>query len=279
MIEASMIKDGPRHAEFRHNGKGKDYIVGDIHGCFKWLEECLEALEFDEGKDRLFSVGDLVDRGPESHLALEYVRKIFTGVVRGNHEQMMIEALAKMLPDEETEEVEFLITPREAHGSPHMRLWRQNGGGWWSKDCDAREWLEAFASLPFAITINGTEMSYGIIHAQPTHDLWGTTVLAMQEESDSKQRMRALWSRMRYNRVQEEIGETGEEWGGGCWDVNAVFCGHTPRELVNTIDGVVNLDTGAFLACAIPESGMGTLSFAGLDAEGNFFGTQSFERP
>ena len=57
------------------NTKGTDYVVGDIHGHFTLLQNTLKELGFSEEKDRLFSVGDLVDRGEESHLALEWLDK------------------------------------------------------------------------------------------------------------------------------------------------------------------------------------------------------------
>ena len=60
---------------FGLNEDGRDFVVGDIHGMFQHLTELLEQIEFDEGSDRLFSVGDLVDRGPESHRALEWLDK------------------------------------------------------------------------------------------------------------------------------------------------------------------------------------------------------------
>lgn len=47
---------------FTENLQGIDYACGDIHGCFTKLRSVLEAINFDESKDRLFSVGDLVDR-------------------------------------------------------------------------------------------------------------------------------------------------------------------------------------------------------------------------
>lgn len=47
------------------NLKGKDYVVGDIHGCYSLLYTKLTQLGFDFSKDRLISVGDLCDRGPD----------------------------------------------------------------------------------------------------------------------------------------------------------------------------------------------------------------------
>ncbi len=50
---------------FGDNLSGKDYVVGDIHGQFHKLENLLYEKGFDVNKDRLFSAGDLVDRGEE----------------------------------------------------------------------------------------------------------------------------------------------------------------------------------------------------------------------
>lgn len=51
---------------FEINEVGKDFIVGDIHGCLDQLKFQLSVTGFDKSKDRLFSVGDLIDRGPDS---------------------------------------------------------------------------------------------------------------------------------------------------------------------------------------------------------------------
>ena len=48
------------------NESGRDFVVGDVHGCFRTLEHALGALTFDPNLDRLFGVGDLVNRGPHS---------------------------------------------------------------------------------------------------------------------------------------------------------------------------------------------------------------------
>ena len=41
-------------------------IIGDIHGCFKELVLLLEKVQFDQGRDLLISLGDMIDRGPRS---------------------------------------------------------------------------------------------------------------------------------------------------------------------------------------------------------------------
>ncbi len=42
------------------------WLVGDLHGCFALLMSHLRQLKFDPWQDLLISVGDLIDRGPQS---------------------------------------------------------------------------------------------------------------------------------------------------------------------------------------------------------------------
>lgn len=75
-------------AHFSQNTLGRDIAVGDIHGCFSKLKTSLKRIRFDPSKDRLFSVGDLVDRGPESHHVLEWLDLSWFHAICGNHEQL-----------------------------------------------------------------------------------------------------------------------------------------------------------------------------------------------
>ena len=42
---------------FGPNLSGRDFVCGDIHGCFDLVESFLNKIGFDKTKDRLFSVG------------------------------------------------------------------------------------------------------------------------------------------------------------------------------------------------------------------------------
>ena len=64
------------------------YVVGDIQGCYKGLRKLLKQVEFKAGRDQLWCVGDLVNRGPRSLDTLRFLRDLGTdcSIVLGNHD-------------------------------------------------------------------------------------------------------------------------------------------------------------------------------------------------
>ena len=68
------------------------FFVGDVQGCLAELEALLEKANFDEHRDELFFVGDLVNRGPESAAVVRFVRDLDARSVLGNHERGLLRA-------------------------------------------------------------------------------------------------------------------------------------------------------------------------------------------
>ncbi|MCW8994392.1 MAG: protein phosphatase, partial [Psychromonas sp.] len=54
------------HHHYQQNDQGRDFFVGDIHGKYGLLMLALSNVNFNANVDRLFSVGDLIDRGEAS---------------------------------------------------------------------------------------------------------------------------------------------------------------------------------------------------------------------
>ena len=67
--------------------------IGDIHGCLTALKALLDFVA-PAPDDRLITLGDYVDRGPDSHGVLDLMIDLHTQgrviALRGNHEEMMI---------------------------------------------------------------------------------------------------------------------------------------------------------------------------------------------
>ena len=75
---------------FTQNTSGRDFVISDIHGCFDQLQVAFKRINFNAAQDRAFSVGDLIDRGPFSPKALEWLTMPCFHACLGNHEEMLL---------------------------------------------------------------------------------------------------------------------------------------------------------------------------------------------
>ena len=64
------------------------YAIGDLQGCYDPFMHLLDEIDFDPNKDKLWLVGDLVNRGPKALKTLRFVKSLGDSVISvlGNHD-------------------------------------------------------------------------------------------------------------------------------------------------------------------------------------------------
>lgn len=225
------------------NREGRDFVVGDIHGAYDLVIEAMRKVRFSPTKDRLFSVGDLVNRGSDSARALAFLSKPYVFAARGNHEDLWDELYASGPPEPAV--VDAIST------AFNLRM------DWWlATSPEKRDALAAkFAQLPFAIEVETHRGPVGLIHADvPSGMPWQTFVHRL-EAGDEEAIHSALWGRDR-SRLDDHSGVEG---------IGRVFVGHTPHTSGAARRGnVISIDTGAIFGIMSNAPGEGHLTMANL---------------
>lgn len=211
-----MSDEFPVLVKYEFNPSGRDWVVGDIHGHFSKLEDNLAAKGFDPAIDRLFVVGDLVDRGPESERVLEFLDKPWFFSILGNHEEMC-----------------FLYFTEQWPESNYLA----NGGTWFVDLPKARQFEIAtqFMKLPFAIQVGDV----GIIHANTWEPDWENLENSLSHPNEQLRianRNELTWGR---DRIRSGISAPVR-------NIRAIFCGHTPVKHRHMLDNFHFIDTGAW---------------------------------
>ncbi|EPH1019370.1 protein-serine/threonine phosphatase [Enterobacter hormaechei] len=189
------------------------WVVSDIHVCYQWLMDELKRRHFNPDTDLLISVGDIIDRGPDSVKCLQLMQENWFYAVRGNHEQMALDALE----------------------NNDFSLWSINGGNWFTGLKDAQQkqakgLLDACRDLPHIIEITCKNGLNVIAHADYPSAEYG-----WHKPVDAQ---RVLWDRDRLMGFM--VGK-----GQGISGADHFWFGHTPVDKRYDFNNLHYIDTGA----------------------------------
>jgi bis(5'-nucleosyl)-tetraphosphatase (symmetrical) len=100
------------------------YAIGDVHGCFETLQRLLRKVGYDPGRDRLWFVGDLINRGPGSLAMLRWAAEQGDRivVVLGNHDLHLLARAAGVSEAKKRDNLESVL---EAPDRDDLLAWLQ----------------------------------------------------------------------------------------------------------------------------------------------------------
>jgi hypothetical protein len=261
------------------NNEGRDFVVGDLHGHYEMLQKFLSYIDFDFAKDRLFSVGDLVDRGPSNEECLDLLYQDWFHCVAGNHELMALEWY---------------------DGKPGLEMWYRNGGMWaqahekiscTDESIHVRDTInERVRHLPAVMTVElKNNKKFHIIHAELMCD-YPLTDSMLEDESVLENILCKMapensvyidgpaifWGRKIFLRpcltvmddraVSKYKKEAALDKFGAFFtdELSPIYSGHSVVRQPTRFGGQTNLDTGCFLIRKTTSSGRDVNPWAGL---------------
>lgn len=222
------------HHQIPRDPSRRYLVVGDLHGRFETMTALLESAQYDPVHDVLLSVGDLIDRGPRSLEIIEFFKAPGRYVVRGNHEQMVLDH------------------------SKWSEVWNypQNGGPATSRSLDRAnksiEWLQdQICHYPVCLDVgeDSDDQAFRLVHAEYPFDWSETQFRSTLEESGARELGdgRLLWGRSDIEAIVWGRNPTVHTQRSS----RRGFCGHTPLEQVTSAHNTYWIDTfeAATLTC------------------------------
>jgi bis(5'-nucleosyl)-tetraphosphatase (symmetrical) len=235
------------------------YAIGDVQGCFDELQQLLARFGFRKGRDRLWFVGDLVNRGPKSLETLRSVRELGDGaiVVLGNHDLHLVtqhEGLERTRKDDTFDDVLRASDRKELVDWLRTRPMMHVEGGWAMVHAGLLpQWpVQKARSL-------GKEVEHAL--AAPNYreflaNMYGSTPEEWSESLAGWDRLRVIvnaMTRMRFCTTDGRMdfktkGKTPppgfQPWFEFRRDAEAMVCGHWSALGLKTTDKLAALDSG-----------------------------------
>lgn len=219
------------------NDKGRDFVVGDLHGCFDELHALLTGVEFNPSVDRLISVGDLIDRGPFNMECIDLLYKPWVWATKGNHEEMMCDTVLRNNQDARD-------------------TWLYNGGMWSASvpKWQLKDAAERLDQLPLIIVVGEGATRFNVVHAELKHTNPYSTVIHAPGEVDTlvTDSMIDTWGFSNYDEYDMTWGRTIIGYSRAPSRtyqdpdrLSITYVGHTPSRKVLRAEQQIYLDTGA----------------------------------
>lgn len=255
----ALIELNPVTQHLPTNKIGRDFVMGDLHGCMHMLKIFLTFINFDKSKDRLFSVGDLVDRGNHSVDCLDLLKEPWFFATLGNHEDLARDTMENFLVNNDFSRQ----ADPERNYTFYSRIHEQtkvhyaNGGNWLRKylmysEASLEERIEycnehinLINGMPIIMVVGEGENRFNIVHSE---------ILSTEGPAASDDRIdnhiqdftidNFIWNRQLYVYSKSDARLHPDEYQSK--DLSRTFSGHTPLMFPSRVAQQFNIDTCAF---------------------------------
>lgn len=239
------------------------YAIGDLQGCYDELAALLATLGFNHGRDTLWLVGDIVNRGPQSLECLQFVmaHEGSVQIVLGNHDLHLLAVMYGDGRQKKNDTLSDILVHRDAAKMRdwlrHQPLMRQSGRHILAHAGLLPEWTvqaaEAYAE----------EVQYALMHAPQDYfaQMYGNAPRRWQDGLRGAERLRMITNVFTRMRTLDADGSLNFDYKGTyagipagqhAWfdapnrlhaDCTVVF-GHWSALGLHTDSNVCGLDTG-----------------------------------
>lgn len=247
------------------------YAIGDIQGCRAELVQLLAKIHFDPAADRLWFVGDLVNRGPDSLGVLRLVKSLGDAaiVVLGNHDLHLLAVAAGVAKNHPSDTLQQILSAPD----------RDDLLGW----LRSRRFM--YVENNFALLHAGLLPSWTITQAQQlAHEvetalqsehyasfllhMYGNQPNHWRDDLTGYDRLRVITNAFTRMRICTAAGEMEFKFKGGLKDISAeyypwfdapgrvsenvtIVCGHWSALGLRVMQNVITLDTGCLWGGAL----------------------------
>jgi serine/threonine protein phosphatase 1 len=226
------------------NTQGRDFVMGDLHGCLRSLNKALDTVGFDKSIDRLFVTGDLIDRGFHSIECLKLIQEEWFYSIMGNHELMMIGAFWRSFnSDAIPAELDYCESSFYKNGGKWMIDYLDGNG---MPDTEISELLHQVSRLPVILTVGEGEQRFNLVHSQLLPNETDANMDNLPELVPTNSKV--IWHIIEVLLWERQLMKSDDTTLPAIQPgLSTTYVGHTIGKTIQKRLSHVNLDTGAFL--------------------------------
>lgn len=222
------------------NEKGRDFVVGDLHGCFDELLCLMQMVRFNPAVDRIFAVGDLTHRGFKNIECLQLLHQEWFFSVLGNHDT----------PEAIIDAPDFEIRQPFIQDLANLPLMYQVGYG-------DNAFFVIHAELPFELLFADSQLPPHFLgkeefmaSGQYANEIKKALIQIIDDYENfsyfiprNKEKIHDVFFDMIWSRDVWKMGQ--KQYAPFQYSPLRIFCGHSPVEKVMKIGHQIFCDTGA----------------------------------